>query len=165
MKNAVGSPRTEWFSFSKAESQAVIQAVKKRVGSQYTISHLGHAATVLALLKAKPLPNSTPDSTALIMPLPVNGRRFLRDEYVDKQYGACQAGAVVEFPNLKSWAVDDNDPEAVRVALERGCKHVKDSYDYWLDKEFQLAVGVSKDNFLSDFLSSWVFSTLKDWQE
>lgn len=156
MKNAIGSPRTEWLSFSKAESQAVIQAVKKRLGPEYTISHLGHAATVLALLKAKPLPPSAPDNTALIMPLPVNGRRFLKAEYADKQYGACQAGAVVEFPNLTSWTVDDSDSEAVKAALDRGCRHVKASYDYWLSKEFQLALGVSKDNFLSAFLSSCV---------
>lgn len=154
MKNVVGSPCTEWYTFNKAESKAIIRAVKTRLGPQYTISHLGHAATVLALLKAKPLPAGTPDSTALIMPLPVNGRRFLRDEYVDKQYGACQAGAVVEFKNLKSWAVDESDTEAVKAALERGCKHVKESYDYWLSKEFQVALGVSKDNFLAAFLSS-----------
>ena len=154
VKNAVGSPRTEWFSFSKAETEAVIQAVKKRLGPQYTISHLGHAATVLTLLKTNPLPTSAPDSTVLIMPLPVNGRRFLKAEYADKQYGACQAGAVVEFEDLKSWTVDDSDSDAVKAALERGCKHVKESYDYWLRKEFQLALGVSKDNFLSALLSS-----------
>jgi hypothetical protein len=132
----------------------MIRAVKKQLGPQYTISHLGHAATVLALLKANPLPPDAPGSTALIMPLPVNGRRFLRDEFADKQYGACQAGAVVEFPNLESWAVDERDSELVKAMLERGCKHVKESYDYWLSKEFQLALGVSKDNFLSAFLSS-----------
>lgn len=157
MKNVEGSPRTEWYTFSKAESEAMIRAVKTRLGPQYTISHLGHAATVLALLKAKPLPTGTPNSTALIMPLPVNGRRFLRDEYAGKQYGACQAGAVVEFANLKSWAVDESDTEAVKGALERGCKHVKKSYDYWLSKEFQMALNVSKDNFLSALLSSSVF--------
>lgn len=154
MKNAKGSPRTEWYTFSQAESKAIIRAVKIRVGPQFTISHLGHAATVLALLKARPLPTGTPDTTALIMPLPVDGRRFLRDEYVEKQYGSCQAGAVVEFEQLKSWAVDESDTEAVNATLERGCKHVKKSYDYWLSKEFQLALGVSKDNFLSAFLSS-----------
>lgn len=153
----MGRPCTEWYTFSNAESAAMIRAVKTRLGSQYTISHLGHAAMVLALLKVKPLPAGSPDGTTLITPLPVDGRRFLRDEYVDKQYGSCQAGAIVEFENLKSWAVDESDTEAVKSMLERGCKHVKESYDYWLSKDFQLALGVSKDNFLSSFLSSWVF--------
>lgn len=108
----------------------------------------------MALLKAKPLPADEPETTALITPLPVNGRRFLRDEYATKRYGACQAGAVVEFENLKSWAADENDSEAVKLALEKGSKHVKESYDYWLSRDFQLPLGVSKDNFLSAFLAS-----------
>jgi hypothetical protein len=131
----------------------MIQAVKGRLGPKYTISHLGHAATVLALLKNNPLPSDAPDSTALITPLPVNGRRFLRDEFAAHRFGACQAGAVVEFQNLKSWAPEDNAQEPA-AALERLCKQVKESYDYWLKNEFQLPLGVSKDNFLSAFLAS-----------
>jgi hypothetical protein len=153
--NSIGTPRTEFYTFSKAESEAMIRAVKSRVGPQYTISHLGHAAMVLAHLKAKPLPASAPENTQLITPLPVNGRRFLRDEFVDRQYGSCQAGAVVEFPNLKSWVVDERDTDAVKAVLERGCRHVKEGYDYWLSKEFQVAVNVSKDNFLASSLSGY----------
>ena len=134
----------------------MIHAVKTRVGPQYTISHLGHAAVVLALLKANPLPASAPESTQLITPLPVNGRRFLKDEYVNKQYGSCQAGAVVEFPNLQTWMVDERDTDAVKAMLERGCRHVKEGYDYWLEKDFQVAVNVSKDNFLASSLSGYV---------
>ena len=153
--NSIGTPRTEFYTFSKAESEAMILAVRSRVGPQYTISHLGHAAMVLAHLKAKPLPASAPENTQLITPLPVNGRRFLRDEFVDRQYGSCQAGAVVEFPNLKSWVVDERDTDAVKAMLERGCRHVKEWYDYWLSKEFQVAVNVSKDNFLASSLSGY----------
>ena len=133
----------------------MIRAVRSRVGPQYTISHLGHAAMVLALLKARPLPATAPDSTQLITPLPVNGRRFLRDEFVHKQYGCCQAGAVVEFPNLQTWVVDERDTDAVKAMLERGCRHVKEGYDYWLDKDFQVAVNISKDHFLASILSKY----------
>lgn len=128
------------------------QAVKGLLGPAYTISHLGHAATVLALLKENPLPSNALDSTALITPLPVNGRRYLRAEFASHRFGACQAGAVVEFPNLKSWAPQEN-AKAPKAALEKLCKHVKASYDYWLKNEFQLALGIAKDNFLSAFLA------------
>src|SRR5437899_1987371 len=77
VKDAVGTPCTEFYNFTVPESEAMIRGVKRRLGQQYTITHLGHAATVLALLNAKPLPPNTPCSQALITPLPVDGRRFL----------------------------------------------------------------------------------------
>ena len=107
---------------------------------------------MLALLKTRPLPTDSAE-TPLIMPLPVDGRRFLKGEYVNKQYGSVQAPAVVEFENLNSWSVDLSDKAAVLGVLEKGCRHVKESYDYWLSKEFLLALGVAKDNFLSSVLS------------
>lgn len=131
----------------------MIQAVKNRLGPRYTISHLGHAATVLALLKNNPLPLDVSENVDLITPLPVNGRRFLRDEVAAHRFGACQAGAVVEFQNLKSWAPKDDSKEPA-MALEKLCKQVKESYDFWLKNEFQLALGVSKDNFLGAFLAT-----------
>ncbi|KAJ5713557.1 trichothecene 15-O-acetyltransferase [Penicillium malachiteum] len=151
--NRSGDPRSDWYKFSKIDSEKIIQAVKKRLGPKYTISHLGHAATVLSLLKNNPLPVDAPGNIGLITPLPVNGRRFLRDEVANHRFGTCQAGAVVEFPSLKTWA-PCNDAEDPTAALEKLCNQVKESYDYWLKKEFQLAVGVSKDNFLGALLAS-----------
>jgi hypothetical protein len=98
--------------------------VKARIGPLYTITHLGHAATVLALLKTRPLPTGD-TTTNLATALPVNGRYFLRDAVANKQYGACQAGAVVELPNLGSWAVDESNTAAVRTALGELVKHIK----------------------------------------
>lgn len=156
--NGTGVPRTEWYHFTKTQSAAIIRAVKTRIGPQYTISHLGHAATVLALLKARPLP-AHDTTTNLNTALPVNGRKYIRDhlteddflqnEHAHVQYGSCQAGAVVEFPNLAQWTVDESDNAAVSSALEGLARHVKQSYDYWISKPFLLALGVSKDNFLS----------------
>ncbi|KAJ6007934.1 trichothecene 15-O-acetyltransferase [Penicillium herquei] len=151
--NGSGDPRSDWYTFSKIDSEKIIHAVKKHLGPKYTISHLGHAATVLSLLKNNPLPVDAPGDIGLVTPLPVNGRRFLRDEVANHRFGTCQAGAVVEFPSLKTWA-PCNDAEDHTAALEKLCKQVKESYDYWLKKEFQLAVGVSKDNFLGALLAS-----------
>ncbi|KAF1347599.1 15-O-acetyltransferase [Delphinella strobiligena] len=150
----VGEPSTEFQAFTIAETQAIVQAVKSRLGPSYTISHLGQAATALALLKATPITDDVSGVPSIIMPLPVNGRRFLKDEYVQGQYGACQAGAVVQFHDARSFVVDDNDINAVISMLERGCRISKEQYDYWLSKPFQMAVNVSKDNFLASFLSA-----------
>jgi hypothetical protein len=154
-ENSIGIPRTDILTFTVAESTAMITSVKSRVGPQYTISHLGHAAMVLALLRIRPLPSDTNDAIYLCSPLPVNGRRYLKDPGL-KRYGCCQAGAVASFSNLRSWIVDENDREAVKKTLKSGCRHVKESYDYWLNKEYQIAVNVSKDNFLASYLSRYV---------
>lgn len=156
LKVDVGAPATEFQSFTAAESKAIVQAVKSRLGPDYTISHLGQAATALALLKLNPIPDDVAGCPHIIMPLPVNGRRYLKDEYAQNQYCACQAGAVVQFKDAKSFRVDDNNKEAVVAMLERGCKLTKEQYDYWLSKPFQMAVNVSKDNFLANFLSRYV---------
>lgn len=153
-KLGVGAPRTEFQTFTAAQSQSIIQAVKSRLGPGYTISHLGQAATALALLKANPIPADVSGVPSIIMPLPVNGRRFLKDEYVQGQYGACQAGAVVQLHDARSYVVDDNDKNAVISMLERACRISKEQYDYWLSKPFQMAVNISKDNFLASFLSA-----------
>ncbi|KAB5542954.1 15-O-acetyltransferase Tri3 [Coniochaeta sp. 2T2.1] len=107
--NGEGQPRTKWYHFTIDQTEAIIRAVKTKIGAQYTISHLGHAAMVLALLNTRPLP-ADDTTTELITPLPVNGRPYLRDDLAkgnfleDRnakvQYGACQAGAVVEFQHL-----------------------------------------------------------------
>jgi hypothetical protein len=156
LKVDVGAPATEFQAFTAAESNAIVQAVKSRLGPDYTISHLGQAATALALLKLNPIPDDLSGCPSIIMPLPVNGRRYLKDEYVQSQFCACQAGAIVQFQDAKSFMVDDNDKESVIAMLERACRISKEQYDYWLSKPFQMAVNVSKDNFLSSFLSRYV---------
>ncbi|KNG52745.1 15-o-acetyltransferase [Stemphylium lycopersici] len=154
LKVEVGAPATEFQAFTPAETSAIVQAVKSRLGPGYTISHLGQAATALALLKLNPIPDNVSGSPPIIMPLPVNGRRYLKDEYSQSQYGACQAGAVVQLQDAKSFRVDDNDKSAVTAMLERISWISKEQYDYWLSKPFQMAVNVSKDNFLASFLGS-----------
>ncbi|KAI1880213.1 hypothetical protein JX265_001834 [Neoarthrinium moseri] len=153
--NTVGEPRTIWHSFTPEESQTMKATVKSRLGQGFTLTHLGHAAMVLALLQVCPLPLDVPESVALASPLPVNGRRYLRQEHAERRYGSCQAGAFVQFAPLRAWAIDNGDTEAVRTALENLCRHTKDGYDYWLKNEFQLAVDQAKGNFLAAALASF----------
>jgi hypothetical protein len=144
---------------SSTECQGIIQGVKPRLGPGYTITHLGQAATLLALLKASPLSQEDFSKKSVIMPLPVNGRRFLKDEVADNQYGSCQACAVVVFDNLEQFAIDFDDKDAVLNALDTGMKITRTSYGYWLEKPFLLPLGIAKDNFLSSMLESSVEAT------
>lgn len=136
------------------ECQRIIHGVKSRLGPEYTITHLAQAATLLALLKINPVPKEALSERPVIMPLPVNGRRYLREDFAHCQYGSCQACAVVEFDNLEQFAVDFEDKVAVADALIRAMEVTKKSYDYWLSKPFLLPLGLAKDNFLSSLLES-----------
>lgn len=139
---------------SHSECQKIIQGVKSRLGPEYTITHLGQAATLLTLLKLSPVPKEAVLEKSVIMPLPVSGRRYLQDGLADCQYGSCQACAVVNFDNLKQFAVDFDDRDAVVGALVKGIKTTKTAYDYWLNKPFLLPLGLAKDNFLSALMES-----------
>lgn len=132
----------------------MIQGVKRRLGPGYTITHMGQTATLLALLKTSPLSPQDLSSKSVITPLPVNGRRYLQEQFADHQYGSCQACAVVVFDNLKQFAIDFDDKIAIREALISGMKVTKSSYDYWLNKPFLLLLGLAKDIFISAMLES-----------
>ncbi|KAH8679921.1 15-O-acetyltransferase [Tricladium varicosporioides] len=148
-----GIPCTIFASFTTIESSAIVRGIKVRLGPGYTISHLGHAATLLALLKTNPPPSTTPQIQKAIFPLPVNGRRYLQEKYSHTRYTSCQAPAVVEYDNLLSYVVNHKGEDAVVEALERGCRVAKKELDGWLKKPFLLAMGISKDNFLAASLS------------
>ncbi|KAK1671843.1 putative trichothecene 15-O-acetyltransferase [Colletotrichum godetiae] len=152
--NTVGTPRTIWASFSADQSQVIGKAIKSRLGPHFTFTHLGHAAMVLAILRVCPLLPDASDSIFLSSPLPVNGRRYLTSSDASIRYGSCQAGASVEFAPLRSYVVDEGNPEAIKATLVRLARYVRDSYEYWLKNEFQLVIDQAKSNFLASFLAS-----------
>ncbi|KAI4723536.1 15-O-acetyltransferase Tri3 [Aureobasidium sp. EXF-10727] len=151
---APGLPATAVLQIAPEDCQSVIQGVKRRLGPGYTITHLGQAATLLALLKTSPLSPRELSSKSVIMPLPVNGRRYLQEKFTDNQYGSCQACAVVVFDKLEQFAIEFDDKAAVTEALINAMKITKTSYDYWLNKPFLLPLGLAKDNFVSAMLES-----------
>ncbi|KAG9837839.1 putative trichothecene 15-O-acetyltransferase, partial [Aureobasidium melanogenum] len=149
-----GLPDTAVLQLTQSECQKIIQGVKSRLGHGYTITHLGQAATLLTLLKLSPLPYESFLDQSVIMPLPVNGRRYLREGLADKHYGSCQACAVVTFDHLRQFAVDFEDKDAIIEALTDAMKVTKTAYDHWLDKPYLLPLGLAKDNFFSALLES-----------
>ncbi|KAG9565254.1 putative trichothecene 15-O-acetyltransferase, partial [Aureobasidium melanogenum] len=149
-----GLPETAVLQLTPSESHKIIQAVKSRVAAEYTITHLGQAATLLTLLKLSPLSKEALSNYSVIMPLPFNGRRYLREGLADTQYGSCQACAVVVFDNLEQYAVEFSDRDAVVDTLISAIKVTKTSYDYWLNKPYLLPLGLAKDNFFSALMES-----------
>lgn len=147
-----GLPETSVLQLSPVECQKIIKAVKSRLGPGYTITHLGQAATLLTLLKLSALSQEALREISVIMPLPVNGRRYLREGLAENQHGSCQACAVVTFDNLEQYAIDFEDGEAVVDALIKATKVTKAAYDYWLNKPYLLPLGLAKDNFFSALL-------------
>jgi hypothetical protein len=146
-----GLPATTVLQIPLVECQSVIHGVRIRLGPGYTITHVAHAAILLALLKTNPISQEDYKNNSVVMPLPVNGRRYLREEFADNQYGSCQAGAVVVFDRLEQFAIDFEDKDAVLNGLIKG---TRSSYDYWLNKPFLLPLGLAKDNFISPMLEA-----------
>lgn len=132
----------------------MVDKIKARLGPGFTLSHLGNAAILLALLKVRTLPADYPEDKPFIMTVPVNGRRWIRDDLVDDYYIMSQTGAVVKFNRVKSLAVDYNDHTKVVDALERACRDAKVSLDHWLNNPYQGVLGVLKDNLTAEYLHS-----------
>nr|QED55502.1 TRI18 [Trichoderma albolutescens] len=143
------------YSFNLDDSKKITDAVRDRLGPGYNAGHLGHAALVLAILKHNPIPASEQSTACLYSPLPVDGRLYLQEDRKTQRYGNAQAGAVVDFPRLASWAINEKDPNGVKVALENLSKHIKQSYDYWLGQsDYLLPMGITYHNFISNLVAS-----------
>ena len=136
------------------DSKKIADAVKARLGPKHNIGHLGHAATVLALLKHHPIPESERDTAFLFSPLPVDGRGYLSEERKTQRYGNAQAAAIVEFQKLASWGIQEDSSEGLKTALDNLAKKVKEDYDYWLGQsEYLLPISVANHNFVSDLIA------------
>ncbi|KAK2029013.1 hypothetical protein LX32DRAFT_652715 [Colletotrichum zoysiae] len=81
-------------------SHDLLLAVKHFCGPDYTLTHLGHAAMLLALLRVSPMPPDFPSSAPVVSPMLINGRRYLKGEDDDRRYGSCLASAFVDFAPL-----------------------------------------------------------------
>nr|QED55504.1 TRI18 [Trichoderma protrudens] len=142
-------------SFTLDQSKKITEAVRDRLGLGYNAGHLGHAALVLAMLKHNPIAASDQSKACLYSPLPVDGRLYLQEDRTTQRYGNVQAGAVVDFPHLASWAINEKDPNGAKIALKRLAQHIKKSYDYWLEQsDFLLPMGITYHNYISNFVAT-----------
>lgn len=94
-----------------------------------SVTHLGHAATVVATFKGSKLEDLPRDG--LICPLFLNGRRCLASDSVwTKVYlPMCRALGFIEFDDADKLALPKNPtPAATYEALSYACSQAQDSY-------------------------------------
>ncbi|KAE8396434.1 trichothecene 15-O-acetyltransferase [Aspergillus alliaceus] len=152
-KKGTGLPRTGFHTFTPTESKALIYAIKTRLGSKYTISHLAQAAVIVALLEANP-PSDLDDESIFVTPMPVNGRRWLRDDIGKKYYSICETGAIIRCENIKSLLINRDDKrETIIAALTQACEDVKKSFDRALSNPYQQPIGMAVHMLEASFLT------------
>jgi hypothetical protein len=108
LRKPESSQMHHFITFTQSQSNKILHAIKTILGSEANITHLGHAAMVLALLRNAPVPELqlVSKNTVLYSPCWINGRRYIRN--TDAQLPAtksyipiCQTFAPIIFPNLR----------------------------------------------------------------
>lgn len=117
--------------FSEEESNAILKAIKIKLGLSSTITHLGHAAMFLATLKRSPRQSEELQGGPFISPCFMNGRRYLRgDNNMANCYiPLCQAVGVIVFPDVKHYItlINGTNPDPTK-ALIRAVTAARTSY-------------------------------------
>ncbi|KAE8453422.1 hypothetical protein EG329_010283 [Mollisiaceae sp. DMI_Dod_QoI] len=139
MKNNPGLPlletprpptqETHFITLSTAQTAAILNAIKQVASPNFNITHLGHAATVVALLRSIPA-SLTTSSQTLYSPCWLNGRRYLQSSGAEpgpeptKSYiPICQSFAPVVFPDLQGLALSSSAGTGeVRDVLVKACR-------------------------------------------
>ena len=117
----------------------------KTLGPSYTITHVGHAAMIVAMLKHQnPQGN---EAQAILRPIVsscfINGRRYLKgDGPKGRTYlPNCQATGIVEFPDVREYTYvtsggdEECNKEKAKKALIKACKAANRSYQKIRERE------------------------------
>jgi hypothetical protein len=124
-----------FITIPQEKSTALLKDIKTYLGPEATITHLGHAAMVLAILRRQPLPNSTSeDEKIFYSPCWLNGRRYLRpfkDHPNPKlsYFPLCMSYAPVIFKDLDELSLSmEATREETNKALLKACKIAGEQY-------------------------------------
>lgn len=132
------TPETIHKRFSVEESNAILLAVKKKLGKACSVTHLGHAAMVMTMLKFKPVQERPAHDARFVSPLFINGRRYL-DQGVpgSKNYiSLCRAVSGVELRDVETYILSDQVTEKeVQEKLRLACADVFRSYSAVRDQK------------------------------
>ncbi|KAI4128141.1 MAG: hypothetical protein LQ338_002878 [Usnochroma carphineum] len=142
-----GPSKTLWRSFTKEQSQQLVQAVKQRLGPGYTITHLGMSALLLALLKMHPPGPEVGNDRIWQCSTPVNARRFLREPYQSYQklyFPLCQANGFIIFEDIKSYAQGgERQVDKTKELLAKAAEQAKDGFAEILNRPHSVAIGTT----------------------
>lgn len=118
-----------FITLPRTQSISLLAGVKQAVGCDSNITHLGHAAMVLALLRSNPLPETPPRSPPpLYSPCWLNGRRYLLSSSTNpvptKDYiPVCLSFAPIIFPDLRELSLPRSaGAAAIKPMLVKSCK-------------------------------------------
>lgn len=116
---------------SPEQSKAVLRSVKKKLGPTYSVTYLGHAATVMTMLRFKPPHDKPSDQDHVVSPLFVNGRRYLDSQQPKSSdhIPMCRAIGAVEFRDVERYILSkDPNKEEVQQKLKIACEEARRSY-------------------------------------
>ncbi|KAL8787454.1 MAG: hypothetical protein Q9213_002231 [Squamulea squamosa] len=125
-----GPSKTLWREFTKDQSQNIIKAVREKLGPGYTVTHLGQASLLLAILKMNPPGPDVPTSQIWYCSTQVNGRRYMQEPYkrYEKLYFPnSQANGFVIFEEITSYIQEGSRQDSkTKELLSRAAKQSKD---------------------------------------
>ncbi|RDW66084.1 hypothetical protein BP6252_09719 [Coleophoma cylindrospora] len=142
-------------TLSALETTSLLTSIKQSISPAATVTHLIHAATILALLHLHPFPVTSKDeerSTTLYSPCWLNGRRYLslsptsppsarRETYIP----ICQSFHPLIIPDLdllSECVTSAATRAAKRELLISTCKHMQQEYQKLKERKGVLIEGV-----------------------
>lgn len=134
----------------------MIRNIKTSLGADFTITHLAQAAVFLALLEMNPPGPNVPDSQVYLCLSPVDGRRFLGQDYArgsNFYYPVCTSNAPIIFEDIKSYDIGNADAESLVGYLSRACRVAKDSFNFWINQPCHLPATLSMSNFIAHMIA------------
>lgn len=140
------SPKAIHKRFSVEKSNAILGTVKKELGKTGSVTHLGHAAMVMTMLKFKPVQERPTNATRILSPLFINGRRYLDQNFPGSQnyISLCRAFSTIEFRDVDGYILSDNaSKEEVQAKLRLACAEAFRSYQAVQDQKSLLTESIS----------------------
>jgi len=168
---------THFINLSEAQSTSLVKRVKQIGGPDSNITHLGHAAMVLALLRSTQLTSSSSTSPQpLYSPCWLNGRRYLRtsdaNPFPTQDYiPLCISFAPIIFHDLEKISLSRSaNRAAIKSKLIKACKIATEQYGSIKKQKSILPECVllfesfgEKMRYLSKKASNYIFSVIA-WQ-
>ena len=139
--------------FSIAQSRKILRAVKAKIGSNGSVTHLGHAAVVLTLLKLQAAKQTLPNKARFVSLLFMSGRRYLNPKGPKATFYVpmCRAIGAIEFRDVERYVCSEKDSIGeVQQKLKIACQEAKRSYQAIRERESVLTESFTAAEFISN---------------
>ena len=124
--------------FSSEQTKAILRSVKTEIGSEASVTQLGHAAMAMTLLKFKASEEGASDGDRFVSPLFMSGRRYLDPERPKSKYHVpmCRAIGAIEFRDAEKYILLESDSQdKIRIKLKKACEEAGRSYQAIREQE------------------------------